>query len=63
MIDPGKSPRIVLCETCGSEGRLFSNDGGPHDTDGGPCPWCEGTGGEIIETYQIELEDLEEAYG
>lgn len=50
--------RIVLCEACGSEGRILCSDGGPFDTDGGPCPWCEGTGGEVIETLPVELSDI-----
>ncbi len=52
--------RIVLCSGCGSEGRIYQawgNDPDPVDT--GPCPWCEGTGGEIIETLPIELSDLD----
>lgn len=55
--------RVVLCETCGSEGRLLTNDGGPYDTDWGPCPWCESTGGEVIETQPITLEDFPDAFG
>lgn len=51
--------RIMPCERCGSEGRLYSgraNDPNPHDD--GPCPVCEGTGGEIIETEPVTLDDL-----
>ncbi len=51
--------RIILCEACSSEGRVYrghANDPNPRDE--GPCPACEGTGGEIIETQPIELEDL-----
>ena len=59
------SPRIVLCEACGSEGRIlraeYSTDPNPRDC--GPCPYCKGTGGEIIETQPIEMEDLEEMAG
>lgn len=52
-------PRIVPCTRCGSEGRLYSgpaNDPNPRDE--GPCPVCEGTGGEIIETEPVTLDDL-----
>ena len=59
--------RVVLCEACGSEGRIYVKDWdydresgdyyGERDT--GPCPWCEGTGGEIILTQPITLEDLD----
>lgn len=58
--------RIVLCEVCGSEGRIYVLDYGADDMSGwgerdtGPCPWCEGTGGEIIETQPIEEGDLDE---
>lgn len=59
------NPRIVLCEACGSEGRVlraeYSTDPNPRDC--GPCPYCEGTGGEIIETQPIELDDLDEMCG
>lgn len=56
-------PRIVLCEACGSEGRLLTSDGGPYEIDHGPCPWCEATGMAVIETAPIELDDMEDAYG
>lgn len=52
--------RIVLCERCRSEGRLYcghANDPNPRDC--GPCPACEGTGGELIEVEPIEMEDLD----
>jgi hypothetical protein len=51
--------RIVPCEHCGTEGRIYSgysND--PHPKDEGPCPACEGTGGEIVEVEPITLDDL-----
>jgi hypothetical protein len=50
--------RIVLCECCGSEGRIYH---GEYD-DGWskPCDVCEGTGGEIIETQPITMEDLDD---
>jgi hypothetical protein len=52
--------RIVLCEVCGSEGRILTghpND--PYPRDGGPCPACEGTGLEVIEVEPITEEDLD----
>lgn len=52
-------PRVWPCQWCGSEGRIYSghpNDPNPRDE--GPCEACEGTGGEIIETEPIEMEDL-----
>ena len=55
--------RIVLCEACSSEGRLLTNNGGPYDTDHGPCPCCSATGYAVIETEPVDLEDLEVAYG
>ena len=54
------SPRVVPCTHCGSEGRLYSghaND--PNPLDCGECPVCKGTGGEIIETEPIELQDMD----
>lgn len=58
--------RIVLCEACAGEGtemvpRTWLESHGEWITDlvpDGPCPDCEGTGGEIIETEPIDLDDL-----
>lgn len=55
------SPRVVLCEACGSEGRIYCGQY-EDERDTGPCPWCEGTGGELIETQPITLADLDEAF-
>jgi hypothetical protein len=53
-------PRIVACEACGTEGRRYYSVAGQWDSvDGGPCPYCEGTGGEIITTQPIEMADLD----
>ena len=48
---------IVLCEHCGSEGRLYT---GQYDDerDNGECPVCEGTGSEVVETEPISEDDL-----
>ena len=61
---PDCCERIVLCEGCGSEGRIYRSTGqsdryGNELIDDEPCPYCDGTGGEIIKTYPITLEDLE----
>lgn len=62
------SPRLVLCEACGSEGRIYVRDwcsGSWNEPahwgerDDGECPWCEGTGGALIATDPITLEDVE----
>lgn len=53
--------RFVLCEACGSEGRILSSRYGGNDPDTidcGPCPVCEGTGSMEIEVEPIEMEDL-----
>lgn len=47
--------RVVLCEVCGSEGRLVDDYYGDR-----PCKWCEGTGGEVIVVQPIEQDDLME---
>lgn len=53
-------PRIVNCESCGSEGRVYvGHPNDPHPRDGGECEECDGTGREIIEAEPIEMEDLE----
>lgn len=55
--------RIVPCEACQTEGRIirdagYNRWGEPQEIDEGPCPYCEGTGGELIEAEPIEEEDL-----
>ena len=57
--------RVVLCEACGSEGRLYvtdydSSQGCWGERDIGPCPYFEGTGGEIIAVQPIDMEDLDQ---
>lgn len=61
---PDACERVILCESCSSEGRIyratgFSDRYGIEMIDDEPCPYCEGTGGEIIKTLPITLEDLE----
>lgn len=55
---------LVLCEYCGSEGRiLLSASGHPNDPDtidGGECPACEGTGREFIPAWIAGEPDPEE---
>lgn len=54
--------RIICCETCNGEGRELVTAAGEWDPeDRGPCPYCEATGGEIIRTQPIEMEDLDHA--
>lgn len=61
-----RNERIVSCEACGSEGRYCIDTGIVDRHTGAPlydyedCPWCEGTGGEIIETQPITQEDLDD---
>lgn len=56
--------RIVPCEYCGTEGQLIhwscqcDQYGNPMEY-WEPCPCCDGTGGETIKVYPIEMEDLE----
>lgn len=50
--------RLVLCDHCGSEGRLYHghpNDPNPRDV--GPCPVCEGTGMMLVETEPLTMEE------
>jgi hypothetical protein len=53
------SPRLVLCDACGSEGRIYCGQF-DDEWDAGECPWCEGTGGELIPTRPIDADDLED---
>jgi len=51
--------RIVACEACGTEGRIYhGNCDKPWDYVE-ECPYCDGTGGEIITTQPIEMADLD----
>lgn len=57
------SPRIVPCETCGTEGAIITAyDNNPENEREDPCPWCDHTGGEIIETRRLDMEDLDDAH-
>lgn len=49
--------RVIPCRTCDSEGRIYRGLY-EDERDCGPCPDCEATGGEIIETDPVELDDL-----
>lgn len=59
--------RIVCCSYCDSEGRVLIREDyydrqygwQPGERDIGPCEACDGTGGEIIEVFAIEAEDLD----
>jgi hypothetical protein len=53
--------RIIGCVACDGEGRIYE---GEFDEERciGDCPYCEGTGGEIVTTEPITLEDLDHAY-
>ncbi|BCH33172.1 hypothetical protein MesoLjLc_51020 [Mesorhizobium sp. L-8-10] len=66
-----ENARIILCEACGSEGyerytaTVYEHGCGFGHEDvfldySRPCRFCEGTGGAIIETEPITLEDLVE---
>lgn len=55
-----KRPVLVPCDACQSEGRILTNDGGPDDSDHGPCLVCEGTGLMLVEDVEmIEVDDLD----
>jgi Zn finger protein HypA/HybF involved in hydrogenase expression len=50
--------RIILCETCGSEGRIIRGQY-EDERDCGPCPACDGTGLEVVETEPIQMTDID----
>jgi hypothetical protein len=52
-----KTTILVLCEACGSEGRVFVGSY-EDERDVGECPVCHGTGREEVESEPIEMEDL-----
>jgi hypothetical protein len=51
--------RIVPCEACGTEGRVYHGNGDKPWDYVEECPYCDGTGGEIITTQPIEMADLD----
>lgn len=62
LAEPPRDVRIVSCEACNTEGRIYrTRSGHPNDPDWidlGPCDVCEGTGGMMIEVEPITLGDL-----
>jgi hypothetical protein len=66
MLEPDDLPpnvRIVPCEECGTEGRIYLRRFGstlPDDVyDAGACPVCGGECSVIVEVQSIEMEDLD----
>lgn len=60
--DPEPLHILVLCEHCGSEGRLYYDctrrwDFEPRERSE-ICPVCDGAGEEAVEAYPIEMKDL-----
>ena len=54
---------LQLCETCGSEGKLYTSRYGGNDPDVWPvgeCPVCEGTGYALVETEEVTEEEIME---
>lgn len=49
--------RIIPCECCQTEGRIYRGQY-EDERDYGQCPVCEGTGGEVIETEPVTLDDM-----
>lgn len=60
-------PVLMPCECCGSEGRIYVREDfycratgwTPGERDIGRCEECEGTGGALIPSFPVDLEDLE----
>lgn len=52
------SARVVECSGCDGEGRIYHGD--PDTGWSERCPYCEGTGGEVIEALPVDLIDLDE---
>jgi hypothetical protein len=52
-----------LCVRCGGEGTLYTSRYGGNDPDvwpTGECPVCDGTGYELVETEEVEEEEIME---
>lgn len=52
-------PVLVPCECCQSEGRLYRGQY-EDERDCGECPVCEGTGGALVDSEPVTMEDLDE---
>jgi hypothetical protein len=50
---------LIFCEYCDGEGRLLTSK----DVDRGLCPWCDGTGTEIVTATLVTFDDFEECWG
>jgi hypothetical protein len=53
------STRFINCETCGTEGRILTSNGGPDEIDNGVCPACNGKCVVEVETEHVTLDDLD----
>lgn len=55
----GPNVRTVLCETCGSEGRIYRQHvTNPYDeADHGECPDCRGNGLVEVEVLSVEMDE------
>jgi hypothetical protein len=55
--------RVVLCDECGSEGRIYHRSScNPYEeVDCGPCSRCEGTGWMVVEVEPITEGDTHAA--
>jgi len=56
-------PVLVLCETCQSEGYIYTSDGGPDETCHGECPDCKGTGMVLVDSETMTLDEALQADG
>lgn len=59
--DPTPPVTAQLCSRCGGEGQLYTSRYGGNDPDVWPigeCPVCDGTGYELVETEEVEEEEI-----
>jgi Ribonuclease G/E len=59
--EPILSGTIQPCETCDGEGRIIRRPSGGNvwdEIDCGPCPDCDGSGVELLETERVTLNDI-----
>ena len=53
------TPGLVVCGGCDGEGRIFHGHCDDPDAYSEPCPYCAGTGAELIECEPRTLEDMD----
>lgn len=61
QVQDGETKAVTTCDRCGGEGQLYTSRYGGNDPDvwpTGECPVCDGTGYELVETEEVDEEEI-----